>query len=137
MNRKISATVVAWILFSCVTALPAEMSLRVKGESLTPGGESILLNWQVEKRPDSYVFYLNHVEKAEMVISDGKVVTIRRRVRFAGKDKWIVLKDPHQIALELKSGFYPFSAILNYQKGQIRETVMRTGRFTVEESAVK
>ena len=137
MNRRIRATLIALILFSFVTALPAEMNLQVKGKSLTPGGETILLKWQVEKRSDGYVFYLNHVERAEMVISDGTVVKIRRRIRFAGREKWIVLKDPRQIALELKSGVYPFSAVLNYQKGQIRETVMATGRFTVEERAVK
>ncbi len=121
----------ACLFLAATVVLCAETAFRVKGESLTPNGDKISLEWQVESRDNSYVFYLNNRKKAEMLMADGKVVKIRRCVRFAGKDKWIVLKDPFQITLELKSGFYPFSAVLNYRNKNSRETVMATGRFEI------
>ena len=127
-----------FVLFA-VWALPvhAEAVLQIKGESRTPNGGTVTMAWRVQEANSRFRFYIEDRVKAEMVLENGKVVKIRRRVRFAGKDKWITLTDPLQIRLELKSGFYPFSAVLNYQKGKVRETVMSTGRFTVEESAVK
>ena len=123
-------------IFTCfflltTAALCAETTYRVLGESLTPAGTTIFLVWQVREENNRYRIYLDNRLKAEMVLKDDMVVKIRRHVRFAGKDKWIILKDPLQIALELKSGFYPFSAMLNYRKNKSRETILATGRFEI------
>ncbi|RLE19514.1 MAG: hypothetical protein DRJ14_00335 [Acidobacteria bacterium] len=125
------------ILLICLSAFSAETTFRVKGESLTPFGTRMSLEWKVKRVEDSYTFLLNNREKAEMILKAGKVVKIRRRVRYAGKEKWIVLTDPLQIRLELKSGFYPFAAVLNYSKNGSRETILSTGRFEVVRSTVK
>lgn len=117
--------------------LCAETVLHVKGESLTPAGITVSLIWQVRGENNRYRFYLDNQLKAEMVLEAGSVVKIRRRIRFAGKDKWIVLTDPRQISIELKSGFYPFGAVLNYRNRQSRKTVMVTGKFEIMRSAVQ
>jgi hypothetical protein len=123
---------VVWVL-----PVHAEAGLQVKGESLTPAGTTVSLVWQVREENNRYRFYLDKQMKAEMVLQGGEVVKIRRRVRLQGKVKWFVLTDPTQIRLELKSGFYPFVAVLNYRKKGIEETIMETGRFEVVRSEIR
>jgi len=119
------------ILLICLSSFSAENTLRVKGESLTPFGTRISLEWQVKKAENRYSFLLNNRERAEMILKAGKVVKIRRCVRYAGKEKWIVLTDPLQIRLELKSGFYPFAAVLNFGEKGVLETKTATGEFRI------
>ena len=126
------------VLFA-VWALPvhAEAFLRIKGESRTPSGGTITVFWRVQETNSLYRFYLENRVKAEMVLENGTVVKIRRRVRFAGKEKWIAFNDPLQIKFELQSGFYPFEAVLNYTRKGSRKTILSNGKFEIIRSESK
>ncbi len=126
------------VLFSlALPLLAAEATFQVKGESLTPAGTRISLLWQVRQEGGRFRFYLDKQLKAEMILNGGKVVKIQKRVRYAGREKWIMLTDPLQIRLEMKSGFYPFSAMLNFETRGTHFTEMSTGKFQIERRAVK
>ncbi|NOY23664.1 MAG: hypothetical protein GXO70_09190 [Acidobacteria bacterium] len=123
--------------FLAVSLFAAETLFQVRGESLTPDGTRISLLWQVRQENNRFSFYLDKQLKAEMILKDGKVVKIQKRVRYAGRDKWIKLSDPLQIRLELRSGFYPFSAMLNLETRGTYFTKMSTGEFQIERRAIK
>ncbi len=127
---KFSLFVIVLALFS-ILPVSAKDVLMIKGECLTPSGRSISLDWQVESEANCCHFFLLGREKAQMFLKNGKVVKIRRLVRFQGKEKWIVLREPLQISIELRSGFYPFSAVLNFRKKGERHTKVTTGIFEV------
>ena len=127
--------VIAAMLISL--SLPAAVRMQIKGESLTPSGTRLSFNWEVQKNPGKYSFYLQKHLKAEMLIKNGKVTKIRRLVRYAGRDKWIVISDPLQISMELRSGFYPFAAVLNFVRNAKNMTVLATGTFEVKRSAAR
>jgi len=123
---------VVWVL-----PVHAEAFLRIKGESKTPTGGTITMTWQVKEVNNRYQFYLGNRMKAEMILENGKVVKIRRRVRFAGKEKWITFKDKLPIRFELQSGFYPFSAVLNYTRKGSKKTILSNGKFEIIRSRSK
>ncbi len=136
MNRE-TLTFFLLLLLFFVSPVHGQGRLLVRGESLTPAGKRVSLLWRVEQGKDSYRFYLGKRFKAEMRLKAGTVIEIRRHVRVYGTEKWIVIRNPRQISLELKSGFYPFSALLNYRKNKTLETVLATGSFSVIRESVK
>ncbi|NOZ13884.1 MAG: hypothetical protein GXO69_09610 [Acidobacteria bacterium] len=133
---QLNKTFLFLFLLTVIVSVPvsAKTALTIKGKSLTPDGTMISLRWQVREVNQLYRFFLFGREKAQMLLKNGKVIKIRRLVRFQGKEKWVVLKDPLQISVELRSGFYPFSAVLKYRKTGERHTKTATGSFELSGS---